>query len=1791
MANSLKDLLNDALNISTGKSYKAEPARTVMRQASAPAQARTDNYVQNRPSQPARRRSLWSRAFDQVNPFDNNLTWKQETPTQNKSAFQQLGQLGGQTARGITTVVPQAINSTAELGGDTVDLARAGVAQATGNWKARDAALNRGLQSKYSNPGQGLLGTGGLIDNQTASKPIPTTKLVKTITGKGIQGAAEVGSAVTGGFAGKELVNQGFKQGFQSQVPNLVKSSVLNAAQGGADTFNRGGNSRDVVKAAATSALLGTAADVGLGVAGAATSKLVRAGVDNLPTKPVFADFNGKVPNDPIVNPNTGETLSQSIKKLEGYGWAEKDIDAYKNRVLGVKDNSPEIQPYKLKNNTVYHGTAQENVQPILRDGFKAGSELPESAFRGGGYGQMQDSISFSTDAKQASVFGAVSPRGSVIQAELKPNAKVVTVKGIDYAEDLNPRINELKKKGIDAVYLDGEKEVVVLDKNSVRATGKYKDFKAIDAKNTDFSELQPKKKLLNQDGFARLPGKDDPLEALKAEARKYKSAEEFVKAQGTRTGVEVRDKIGTKLQDPYTAEYLPTNSDGTITLYHSTTKEGAEKIKQSGIFGSKTEGGDIYFTTNKKGYGGIGKDKDVVLAFNVDPKKIKFDDVYRGELHLKGNNTDIGGIKPVVIKTKSQLTDLYNQATAPQVGKTDPMQQVFDANPVNEQATRLQRQSIDQPVKDTSYLSRMTNEDAARPAEFNAVAATAGSKSAKKLEQELVSNAKVTEKLKEAQLSGEEVNFYAKKDKNGRSVGIEEFDPTKHRIESGFVIDNNGKVLGNHVKVDSTGVQVNVGGDLVNMDAVVGNPTDWQGSYRMMETMDRNIKRNAPDEATYRRTREFLIDHKIKNEANFKEELRSQRQNLGQQAKDVQSVRPSNVSKDEFNSDIFDFIEGKTGSGDIKAKYGNGAQAIIDYKNSTRQLYDNLLDRVNEVFAKYGEAPVSKRKDYITHINELMNKPSFAGELFGQLQNTMLGEGMQTTRKSVPGSIAGRTETFEPRKRWNRFFQARKGGEFTKDPFKAVDAYLEPTLYNIHMTESAVRARAVETAFRTADEIRNMDKQRFTQALTEDFEKYRNGDNSKLITGFQEYANALAGKTQRFDRQIIDASKGTEMGLRGWQGLQRVGGRGTVLGNAQSVLSQTLNQPLTLADAGVKNYLKGVASSLTGNTPIDKSPFIRARATKVDSPFKGVGQKALDVGGVPLEQVELAMVKTTWNAEYHKAVEKGFKGQKAIMEADRATEQVVAGRGIADKPEAYRSTAANGFLQYTLEVAATNKKFWQDLSPTQKATYVAAVFGANSVFGLVTGYEPLPDFLGATVDTAQDFADPNDKRSAAQKAVGGAQRYASAGVEMNPLATAGVNTFLNKDQRQAIFGKDSSLGRFEGTAAPVQVVRNTVDAASKLTKKQYGAAASSAIKNAPYGNQVNKTATSAAMLARGYATDAKGNPTYAAPTSPIGKVQSLLFGPNSTKNAQNYYNNNQRPITGKSDLAAIKDSGNKQSTVAELQKTKLENRTKGNTSYEELKASLQNTFKGKFKGKTEAEIKDLAQTDQDAKTYYSQLQGLKNINNTPDLPDGIDAKARNVLTKRSRLAQEGKVKWGLKKADDKEITNTIHSWLPQTAEKPQITNDIAVKWAELEKKRANGTLGKLEEESQKKAILRDAYNSSLSEDEKDLYKLSKAKLSDALNSGLISEDNIKKALEVEKKLFDAGLIDKETLASKLGVSARGYKGKSSGKKGKSGKGRKGSTKGKYDYKLFAFNSKPSNTQKSLRELVKKATL
>jgi hypothetical protein len=776
----------------------------------------------------------------------------------------------------------------------------------------------------------------------------------------------------------------------------------------------------------------------------------------------------------------------------------------------------------------------------------------------------------------------------------------------------------------------------------------------------------------------------------------------------------------------------------------------------------------------------------------------------------------------------------------------------------------------------------------------FNAVAASGKSNSGRKLTTAINNSPTITQAAIDAQQTGKELNFFAKKDANDRSVGIERFDPKTHKIEAGFVTDINGNILGNHIKVDNTGIQVNVGGDLVNLESIIGNPNDWKGKYRPSETMSRNIDANAPNKQVAQQAKDYLVGSKVKAEANFRTELQKEYGNLSNRIKTVEDARPKNVSKDVYNDDIFAVLNGDKTDAVIRSTYdAKTANSILDYKTQTRKLYDSLLDRINKERVKFGKEPIEARQNYITHLQEMSNSKAFVGEVAQNIKNSFADEGMQTTRGGVPTQIAGRTEGFQPIQSWNKFLQRRKGTKSLRDPFLAVQEYLEPALYNIHMTEPTARARAVESAFRTAGELRDMDANQFTREMDSFVTPYKKGNATKLVTGFQEYANALAKKTQRLDRVIIDSSDAAATAMKGWQGLQRIGGRGTILGNVSSVLAQPLNIPITIADVGVKNYMKGIAATIGGDTAINQSPFITARRTKANKPIRGIGTRIMDAGAIPLEKIEMASIETIWNANHAKAKANGYTGTQAIKQADFNTERLVAGRGIGDRPELYRSTFANGLLQYTLEVNAQNKVFMKDLNAGQKAKFMVAALATNTLMGAITGFEPLPDFLKAALDTGADLLDEEDDRNVGEKLLGGAKRTAGEYVKMNPIASVAANTFMTKEQRKDFFGSESDVARFEGTAAPIKVVQNAYSAAKNAIEGNWAKARDDALRVVPFGNQARKSISGFEANMRGYAVDSSGRPTYATSTGIVSQVKNVLFGPSSDPNARKYYDNN----------------------------------------------------------------------------------------------------------------------------------------------------------------------------------------------------------------------------------------------------------------------------------------------------------
>ena len=69
----------------------------------------------------------------------------------------------------------------------------------------------------------------------------------------------------------------------------------------------------------------------------------------------------------------------------------------------------------------------------------------------------------------------------------------------------------------------------------------------------------------------------------------------------------------------------LPLNPNGTVTVYHGTTKESAAEIQQTGILKSAGEP-DVYFTTAKDG---TGYGDGTVVGVEIDPKQLILDDEF----------------------------------------------------------------------------------------------------------------------------------------------------------------------------------------------------------------------------------------------------------------------------------------------------------------------------------------------------------------------------------------------------------------------------------------------------------------------------------------------------------------------------------------------------------------------------------------------------------------------------------------------------------------------------------------------------------------------------------------------------------------------------------------------------------------------------------------------------------------------------------------------------------------------------------------------------------------------------------------------------------------------------------------------------------------------------------------------------------------------------------------------------------------------------------------------------------
>lgn len=474
-----------------------------------------------------------------------------------------------------------------------------------------------------------------------------------------------------------------------------------------------------------------------------------------------------------------------------------------------------------------------------------------------------------------------------------------------------------------------------------------------------------------------------------------------------------------------------------------------------------------------------------------------------------------------------------------------------------------------------------------------------------------------------------------------------------------------------------------------------------------------------------------------------------------------------------------------------------------------------------------------------------------------------------------------------------------------------------------------------------------------------------------QFVSVLDDYTNKLAGKQTKVDRVFEDKFGRNFLNLG--NKLSAIFGQSTIVGNLSSALNQTAQIPMLTAEVGVGNVAEAVRDIVTGETKADgwegASDFLTGkRGIDQLTETKGLG-KVMDVAAIPFEVVDDVASRVIVRAKYLQEVKNGATYEEAMRAADEYASRMVGNRIQGAKPMAFedKNVFSKALTTFQLEVANAWSHISHDLpmefqtmAKTQGKNvavkkfaglamkYLLEAFLFNRLTEWIYGGTPAPfDVIGyvtgaigageglstnkyllTALDNALEAATgerelgtekPEQKfdteaawdqlrytASGDLPFISNALSMAGASDSNMPLPTVPVNTL--SDAKTAVFGKDADTRK---------------DAAQKLAED-----APKELKTwLPMGNQIYKTGKGVETLVRGGAYSGYGDSErlkYPVDTSgPKGLLkgaQMVLFGPNATQDANEFYASGDRSLTVKQTQAYrdIVASGADKKTVYE---------------------------------------------------------------------------------------------------------------------------------------------------------------------------------------------------------------------------------------------------------------------------------
>ena len=413
--------------------------------------------------------------------------------------------------------------------------------------------------------------------------------------------------------------------------------------------------------------------------------------------------------------------------------------------------------------------------------------------------------------------------------------------------------------------------------------------------------------------------------------------------------------------------------------------------------------------------------------------------------------------------------------------------------------------------------------------------------------------------------------------------------------------------------------------------------------------------------------------------------------------------------------------------------------------------------------------------------------------------------------------------------------------------------------------------------------------------------------DSANGLTQFvgfvQEHANRLAGKTDPFQRTVTDtepslARKFTDTVARG---LMKQAALSKIVGNVNSAIAQTASLPTLISTTDPKALFQAFKRK-NREAILQKSNALALRYADDNLSDDTKFEKTMKVAGIPMEFIEKNVIEYTFMAKYNQAINNGLSDADAVRYAERFINDTVTLRDQISTPRAYNRLWMASFLQFSREVSQQNRYVWNQMTGKQKVAFFVNVAIMYNVLEAVTGNKPGADPMGALLEIIADWMDndedDDDKDASVQAKLGRTlQKVSSEAISATPIVSSIVNSATTKEDRQKLFGKESSLGRYDGTLPIASLLRTTASIKGNLDEAgaaseegdddkadaKTKAAMYRALSELPAGNQLKKTIQGLTAAHSGEAKDGNGEvKAEFEKDNPFYLTQGALFGKNA---------------------------------------------------------------------------------------------------------------------------------------------------------------------------------------------------------------------------------------------------------------------------------------------------------------------